>query len=82
MPVGVILKIVPQPEPAQTLQPSAPKPCCPVEVPIGGLDQPGVGVVASVPSNLCSTFRVPVGVILKTVPLPPAVARISYQYRA
>ena len=47
---------------------------CPVEVPIGGLDQPRGGVVAvrATVAKLCSVVSVPLGVILKTVPPPLA----------
>ena len=46
---------------------------CPVEVPIGALDQPAQGLAPSVHrAKLCSVVSVPLGVILKTVPSPLA----------
>ena len=65
VPLGVILKIVPTVGSASS--------GCPVEVPIGGLDQPRCGplaVRAAVLSEqkLYSVVSVPLGVILKTVP--------------
>jgi hypothetical protein len=51
VPTGVILKTVPAHWRSATVR-------CPVEVPIGGLDQPRVGVWPSVPSKLSSLVKV------------------------
>ena len=63
---GVILKIVPQPR-VKALR-SARR--CPIEVPVGGLNQPGSGRRRRSRRKLCSVVSVPPGVILKIVPQP------------